>query len=86
MPGRLLPTMITWSRFRGLPALTLNAAQAVITVNLTGSQTFVDPGILAVARGAALRCLTIWRQFPLRRNDFWRGRVYWMKRAGAAAR
>jgi hypothetical protein len=30
--------------------------------------------------------LTIWRQFPLRRNDFWRGRVYWVECAGAAAR
>jgi hypothetical protein len=47
----------------GPPALTLNAAQAVITVNRTGSQTFVDPGIFAVARGAALR-------FNLRKPSF----------------
>jgi hypothetical protein len=38
-----------------LPAVTLTAAQAAITVDRTGQQTFVDPGIFAVARGAPLR-------------------------------
>src|SRR5262245_55439218 len=39
----------------GLPAVTRTAAQAAITVDRTGKQTFIDPGIFAIARGAPLR-------------------------------
>jgi len=46
----------------GLPAVTLTAAQPVITVNRTSPVTFVDPGIFAVAHGSRL-------QFNVRRSS-----------------
>ena len=46
-----------------LPAVTLTAAQPVVTTGRTGSQTFIDPGIFVVARGAPL-------QFNLRKPSF----------------
>jgi hypothetical protein len=45
------------------PAVTLTAAQPVVTTGRTGSQTFIDPGIFVVARGAPL-------QFNLRKPSF----------------
>ncbi|HXJ26103.1 MAG TPA: hypothetical protein VNH17_10390, partial [Streptosporangiaceae bacterium] len=45
------------------PAVILVAAQPVVTTGRTGPQTFIDPGIFVVARGAPL-------QFNLRKPSF----------------